>query len=53
MKKKEILKTLAILVIPGSIPVWLSYKIYQHIKSKGKVNDKDNSDVQSNTSSDN
>ena len=39
MKKLEMIKILAIILIPGGIPVWIGYKIYERAK-KGKTNNR-------------
>ena len=40
MKKKDILKIAAIVLVPGTIPLWIGYKVYEQIKkSKEKNNE--------------
>lgn len=39
MKKGDILKIAAIIIIPGGIPAWLGYTIYSKLK-KGSKDDK-------------
>ena len=34
-----IIKTLAIIIIPGAIPVWIGYKLYEKLKSTQATND--------------
>lgn len=34
MNKKKVLQTLAVIVIPGGIPVYLGYQIYKYVKRK-------------------
>ncbi len=36
LKKDEVIKTLAIVLIPGALPLWLGYKIYEGIKDRHK-----------------
>jgi hypothetical protein len=36
MKKSDALKILALIVIPGTIPVWIGYKVYERFFKDGQ-----------------
>jgi hypothetical protein len=38
MKRDEILKVLALIIVPGAIPIWVGYKIYESV-SKSRQNE--------------
>ena len=48
MKKKDILKIAAIVLVPGTIPLWIGYKVYEKIK-KSKENKDEQSEVSTDT----
>jgi len=44
VKKEDVLKALAIIIIPGSIPVYLGYKLYRYVKDKDERLKRENND---------
>lgn len=34
MKKKKLFKAILVILIPGGIPIWVGYKLYEQIKNR-------------------